>query len=288
MKVIAAPNAFKESLSASAAATAIATGVRRAIPRCDVVDMPIADGGDGTREVLVSALGGEDVGCDAHDPLGRPIRAAFGRIDGGRTAVVDVAAASGLALLAPEERDPMRASSFGTGEILRKAIEGGAARLLLGVGGSATVDAGPGPPRRPRRRVARWAGPARRAERGRPLFRSIREHRAGIAPDEGPGAAGVGRRRDPVDRRTGRGTGVRSTKGRPPPAGRRALTGTAELRLRGGGGHGAQDSQRYLAGERRAESPLRSSRWRAPGWSPESIASSTSSVSTRRPATQTW
>ncbi len=144
MKVIAAPNAFKETLSASAAASAIAMGVRRAIPPCDVVEMPIADGGDGTREVLVRALAGEEVPCDAHDPLGRPIRALFGRVDSGRTAVVEVAAASGLALLAPGERDPMRASSFGTGEILRKAIEGGATRVLLGVGGSATVDAGLG------------------------------------------------------------------------------------------------------------------------------------------------
>jgi glycerate kinase len=147
VKVIAAPNAFKESLSASAAASAIATGVRRAIPRCHVVEMPVADGGDGTREVLVRALGGEEVLCDAHDPLGRPIRAVFGRLSrlaGGPTAVVDVAAASGLALLAPADRDPMRASSFGTGEILRKAIEDGAVRVLLGVGGSATVDAGLG------------------------------------------------------------------------------------------------------------------------------------------------
>lgn len=143
-KVIAAPNAFKESLAASAAARAIATGVGRAAPASVVVELPIADGGDGTREVLVQAMGGEDVECDAHDPLGRPIRTRYGRVDGGRTAVVEVAAASGLALLAPGERDPLRASSFGTGEIVRQALAAGAERVLLGVGGSATVDGGMG------------------------------------------------------------------------------------------------------------------------------------------------
>jgi glycerate kinase len=106
--------------------------------------MPVADGGDGTREVLVRSLAGQDRSCDAHDPLGRPLRATFGTSDGGRTAVVDVAAASGLALLKAGERDPLRASSFGTGELLRQAFSDGAERVLLGVGGSATVDAGMG------------------------------------------------------------------------------------------------------------------------------------------------
>src|SRR4051794_10458968 len=144
MKVIAAPNAFKESLTASAAARAIAAGVRSAISDCEVVEMPIADGGDGTREVLVRALAGEDVACDTHDPLGRPMRASYGRLDGGRTAVVELAAASGLALLHPGERNPLETSTFGTGELVREALAGGAQRVLLGVGGSATIDAAMG------------------------------------------------------------------------------------------------------------------------------------------------
>jgi glycerate 2-kinase len=144
MKVVAAPNAFKESLTAAEAADAIAVGTRRAVPGCEVVCLPVADGGDGTREVLVRALGGQEVSGDVHDPLGRSVRAAYGRIDSGRTAVIDVAAASGLALLDSSERDPMRASSYGTGELLRRALDEGAERVWLGVGGSATVDAGMG------------------------------------------------------------------------------------------------------------------------------------------------
>lgn len=144
MKVVAAPNAFKESLTAAAAARAIAAGAQRALAGCDVAERPIADGGDGTCDVLVQALGGEEVSCEVQDPLGRPVRAVFGRIDGGRTAVVEVAAASGLARVAPAERDPLRASSFGTGELVRRALLAGADRVLLGVGGSATVDAGMG------------------------------------------------------------------------------------------------------------------------------------------------
>ena len=144
MKVVAAPNAFKESLTAVEAADAIAVGVRRAMPDCEVVCLPVADGGDGTRAVLVAALQGQEITCDAHDGLGRPVRAAYGRIDGARTAIIDVAAASGLALLAPSERDPLQASSFGTGELLRHALGSGVECVWLGVGGSATVDGGMG------------------------------------------------------------------------------------------------------------------------------------------------
>ena len=144
MKVVAAPNAFKESLSAVDAARAIAIGARSAVSGCEVVELPIADGGDGTREVLVRALRGQEIACDVHDPLGRPLRASFGRLEEGRLAVVEVASASGLALLRSAEREPLRASSYGTGELVREALAGGAERVLLGVGGSATVDAAMG------------------------------------------------------------------------------------------------------------------------------------------------
>jgi glycerate kinase len=144
MKIIAAPNAFKGSLSAREAASAIARGLRRAAPRADVVELPVADGGDGTRDAIVAALAGDTHRVRVLDPLGRPISAEFGLVHAGRTGVVDVASASGLARLEPTERAPLRASSFGTGELIGHALRAGAERVLLGVGGSATVDGGLG------------------------------------------------------------------------------------------------------------------------------------------------
>jgi glycerate 2-kinase len=105
---------------------------------------PAADGGEGTAEILVSALGGEMRAAAAHDPLGRPIQASFAVIPERKSAVVDTAAASGLGLLEPGERDPIAASSAGTGELITAAIEAGADRILVAAGGSATTDGGRG------------------------------------------------------------------------------------------------------------------------------------------------
>jgi glycerate kinase len=143
MKLVAAPNALKGSLSPFEAAAAIADGARRAAPDLEVTELGIADGGDGTAEVIGRARGGTWREVTALDPLGRARAARYGWLDDG-TAVIDVATASGLALLEPSERDALRASSYGTGQLLCAALDAGARRVVLGVGGSATVDGGSG------------------------------------------------------------------------------------------------------------------------------------------------
>ncbi|MBB6098751.1 glycerate kinase [Deinobacterium chartae] len=142
MKVVIAPDSFKGSLTAALAARAIERGVRAALPRAVTVLKPMADGGEGTLDALVSALGGERLHLEVQDPLGRPVRAAYGRC--GQLAVIELAAASGLPLLTGAERDPLRSDSFGTGQLMRAALEGGAHELLVCLGGSATVDGGSG------------------------------------------------------------------------------------------------------------------------------------------------
>jgi glycerate kinase len=143
MKLLAAPNALKGSLSPFEAAGAIAAGAKRAAPDADVVELGIADGGDGTAEVVCRARGGSFREAPALDPLGRSRTARYAWLGDG-TAVVDVATASGLALLTPSERSAVTATSFGTGELMRAALSAGAKRIVLGVGGSATVDGGAG------------------------------------------------------------------------------------------------------------------------------------------------
>jgi len=143
LKLVAAPNALKGSLSPFAAAAAIANGARRAVPSVEVVELGIADGGDGTAEVVCRARGGHFREAPALDPLGRPRTARYAWLDDA-TAVIDVATASGLALLQPDERNALTASSYGTGELLSAALVAGAKRIVLGVGGSATVDGGAG------------------------------------------------------------------------------------------------------------------------------------------------
>ena len=138
--LLVAPDSFKGTLSAKQVAEAIDRGVERAGGQADLC--PAADGGEGTAEVLLDAMGGEWRTAPVHDPLGRPIEARYALVRDGSTAVVDAAAASGLALLGEDERDPERASSAGTGELIAAAIDAGARRILVGAGGTATVDAG--------------------------------------------------------------------------------------------------------------------------------------------------
>jgi glycerate kinase len=144
VRVVVAPNALKGSLSPFEAASAIARGVRAASAHAEIISLPIADGGDGTSAVLIAARGGQTRDTIVADPLGRPVRGSYGLLDGGRTAVVDVATASGLALLSSEERDPLLASSRGTGKLIRAALDSGCETVIIGVGGSATVDGGAG------------------------------------------------------------------------------------------------------------------------------------------------
>ncbi len=134
IRVVVAPNALKGSLSPFEAANAIARGVRAADPHAEIVSLPIADGGDGTSAVLSAARNGVARETIVADPLGRPVRASFALLDGGRTAVLDVATASGLSLLQTQERDPLVASSRGTGKLISAALDAGAETIILGVG----------------------------------------------------------------------------------------------------------------------------------------------------------
>jgi glycerate 2-kinase len=144
MKVVVAPNAFKGTLTAAQAAHAIARGVREAMPDAEVVEIPVADGGDGTVEALVSANHGEYRTAQVDGPLGDPVAARFGVIDGGRCSVVELATASGLALIPESRRDPRRAGTYGFGQLLQAARETGSSRIIAGIGGSATNDGGAG------------------------------------------------------------------------------------------------------------------------------------------------
>jgi len=144
MKVVVAPNAFKGTLTAPQAAAAIARGVREVFAAAEIIEVPVADGGDGTVEAIVSSGHGEYRSVRVRGPLGDPVDAVFGVIDGGRTAVLELARSSGLTLIAQERRDPLRASTFGFGELLQAARGGGATSVIAGIGGSATNDGGAG------------------------------------------------------------------------------------------------------------------------------------------------
>ena len=139
---LVAPDTFKGTFSAREVAAAVARGLRSA--GREAVELPVADGGEGTIDALMATLGGEQRSVEVSDPLGRPIEAAFALIDGGRTAVVEMAQASGLGLVAEDERDAWAASTRGTGELIAAAVEAGAERVIVTVGGSATTDGGAG------------------------------------------------------------------------------------------------------------------------------------------------
>jgi glycerate 2-kinase len=144
VKVVVAPNAFKGTMTAPQAAAAIARGVLEVFPDAEIVEVPVADGGDGTVEALVSAHRGEYRIARVDGPLGDPVEARYGLIDSGATAVVELATASGLALIPAERRDPRRASTFGFGQLLEAARRDGPSKILAGIGGSATNDGGAG------------------------------------------------------------------------------------------------------------------------------------------------
>lgn len=139
-----APDSFKESLSAVDVCTALARGVRAAAPDAEVACVPMADGGEGTAATLVAATDGRQVPVSVTGPLGTPLESSFGLLGGGTTAVVELAAASGLELVPVSERDVRRSSTFGTGELVRAALDAGATRVVVGIGGSATNDGGAG------------------------------------------------------------------------------------------------------------------------------------------------
>ncbi len=144
MKVVVAPDSFKESLSAVEAAEAIAEGVRAARPDADIDLCPMADGGEGTVEAMVAATGGEFHQVEVFGPLGELRQARFGILGDGRTAAIEMAAAAGLALVPRERRNPLLTTTFGVGCLIRAALDAGAGEILVGIGGSATVDGGTG------------------------------------------------------------------------------------------------------------------------------------------------
>lgn len=144
MKIVVAPNAFKDSLTAKQAAEAISAGVRKISSDIRTVHVPVADGGDGLFSVVQSVFGGECVTLEVKDPLGRPVKAEYLYLPETKTAVIEMARASGLALLKPEERDARATTTYGTGQLVRAALERGAERVIVGIGGSATNDGGMG------------------------------------------------------------------------------------------------------------------------------------------------
>lgn len=145
MKVVIAPDKFKDCLPAEAVAAHLAAGVRKAAPHAIIDICPVGDGGEGTVAALVAGSGGQVIVSRVTGPrVDMKVDAAWGLLDDGKTAVIEMSAASGLALLKPQDRDPRMTTTFGTGELLLEAVHRGAERIVLGIGGSATMDAGVG------------------------------------------------------------------------------------------------------------------------------------------------
>jgi glycerate kinase len=144
MRVVVAPDSFKGSLSAAAVCAAVEAGVRRAVPAAEVVAVPMADGGEGTLDCFLSARAGDAIEVAATDPLGRPVKARYALSGDGTSAVVELAAASGLPLVEDVPPDPMNAATTGTGELIADAVRRGARDVLVCIGGSASTDGGAG------------------------------------------------------------------------------------------------------------------------------------------------
>jgi glycerate kinase len=144
MKIVIAPQSFKGSLSAREVADAIASGIRRILAEVEVVVLPMADGGEGTVDSLVYATGGRTMQTEVTGPLGDGVLATWGILGDGVTAVVEMASASGLVLVPKDRLDPMIATTYGTGELVRAALNSGCRQLIIGIGGSATNDGGAG------------------------------------------------------------------------------------------------------------------------------------------------
>jgi glycerate kinase len=144
MKIVIAPDSFKESLTSLEVANELEAGLKRVWPDAEYVKVPMADGGEGTVQSLVDATGGRIVKCAVTGPLGQKVLASYGLLGDGRTAVIEMAEASGLPLVPRSERDPLRATTYGTGELVADAIHRGVEEIIVGIGGSATNDGGAG------------------------------------------------------------------------------------------------------------------------------------------------
>lgn len=142
--ILIAPNAFKESLNAFEVSQAIAKGILQVNPHVEIIQKPIADGGDGTLDVLVKGTRGKYKKVKVQGPMGDWVTARYGILGDGNTAVIEMAEASGLRLVSPDNRNPLLASTYGTGELIRHALDQKVKTIIIGIGGSATVDAGLG------------------------------------------------------------------------------------------------------------------------------------------------
>ncbi|MBA7710197.1 Glycerate 2-kinase [subsurface metagenome] len=144
VKVVIAPQGFKGNLTALQVSQAIDEGIRRVVPSVVTSLVPMADGGEGTTQALVDAIGGDMIAVEVTGPMGGCITAHWGLLSDGVTAVIEMAAASGLGLVPPEKRNPLLATTYGTGELIRHALEKGCRKIIIGIGGSATNDGGAG------------------------------------------------------------------------------------------------------------------------------------------------
>ena len=144
MKIVIAPDSWKESLSALEVATAIEQGFREIYPDAEYVKLPVADGGEGTVEAMVAATGGHQVPLTVTGPLGEPVEAFYGLSGDRQCAFIEMAAASGLESVPPAQRNPLLTTSWGTGELIRHALDAGVRQIIIGIGGSATNDGGAG------------------------------------------------------------------------------------------------------------------------------------------------
>ncbi|MEO8765255.1 MAG: glycerate kinase [Ginsengibacter sp.] len=144
MHILIAPNAFKNSLNATEVAEAIGAGLQQSKLTCSLDYFPIADGGDGTAGLIVEKHRGANIAIGAHDALGRNIETRFALIDNGNTGVIELADASGIRWIPPHELDPLHTTTYGTGELIKGALDKGVSKIIMGIGGSATVDGGTG------------------------------------------------------------------------------------------------------------------------------------------------
>ena len=141
-RIVVAIDSFKGCMSAVDLTEAITKGIRKAVPDCEVCKIPMADGGEGTVDVLTEVLGGTKIHCVVDGPLRNPVKASYGWIDSQKLAIIEMASASGLPLIPFAEGNVMRTTTYGTGQLIKDALLKGCRRILLGIGGSATNDAG--------------------------------------------------------------------------------------------------------------------------------------------------
>ncbi len=144
MKIVIAPDSYKESLTALEVANEIEAGFREVFPRAEYLKLPVADGGEGTVQAMIEATNGRRVDVTVTGPLGAPVNAFYGLTGDGQTAVIEMAAASGLALVPNDRRNPYLTTSYGTGELILAALNAGVHNFIIGIGGSATNDGGAG------------------------------------------------------------------------------------------------------------------------------------------------